>query len=97
MRGRGTWNSVEVDDDEDEEEGGNRALNVAGRSEGGTTTTTTEKAILDDEPDVGSGVAGALRLAMSKGYLEKEESNKPSNSRMAYLQAKNYSIDDKHK
>jgi U4/U6.U5 tri-snRNP-associated protein 1 len=42
-----------------------------------------------------SGVGAALRLAMSKGYLEKEESNRPSNSRFAHLQAKNYSIEDK--
>lgn len=52
-------------------------------------------AILDEEPDVGAGVANALRLALSKGYLEKEEKNRPSNSKMAHLQAKNYSIEDK--
>lgn len=54
-----------------------------------------EVAILDEEPDVGAGVANALRLALSKGYLEKEEHNRPSNSKMAHLQAKNYSIEDK--
>ena len=52
-------------------------------------------AILDEEPDVGSGVGAALKLAVSKGYLEREESNRPSNTRMAHLQAKNYSIEDK--
>lgn len=82
---RGQWNSVQVEEREVVE------LDLTGRPE------VQDKAILDDEPDLGSGVAGALRLAMSKGYLEKEESNKPSNSRMAYLQAKNYSIDDKQK
>lgn len=55
----------------------------------------TEVPILDEEPDVGSGVAAALKLAMSKGYLDKEQNNKPSNSRLAYLQAKHYSIEDK--
>lgn len=55
----------------------------------------TEVAILDEEPDVGLGVGAALKLALSKGYLEKEESNRPSNTRMAHLQAKNYSIEDK--
>jgi U4/U6.U5 tri-snRNP-associated protein 1 len=54
-----------------------------------------DKAILDEEPDVASGVAAALQLAMSKGYIEKEESNRPSNSRFAHLQAQHYSIDDK--
>jgi U4/U6.U5 tri-snRNP-associated protein 1 len=52
-------------------------------------------AILDEEPDIASGVANALKLAMSKGYLEKEESNRPSNTRFAHLQAQHYSIDDK--
>jgi len=54
-----------------------------------------DRAILDEEPDVGAGVANALRLALSKGYLEKEEKNRPSNTKMAHLQAKNYSIEDK--
>lgn len=51
--------------------------------------------ILDEEPDVSTGVGAALKLAMSKGYLDKEQSNRPSNSRLAHLQAKNYSIEDK--
>lgn len=55
----------------------------------------SDVAILDEEPDVSSGMGAALRLALSKGYLEKEESNRPSNTRMAHLQAKNYSIEDK--
>jgi U4/U6.U5 tri-snRNP-associated protein 1 len=54
-----------------------------------------EAPILDEEPDVGMGVAGALRLAVSKGYLEKETFNRPSASRMHHLQAQNYSIEDK--
>lgn len=60
------------------------------------TNTVPEVPILDEEPDVGSGVGAALKLAMSKGYLDKEESNRPSNSRLAYLQAKHYSIEDKN-
>jgi U4/U6.U5 tri-snRNP-associated protein 1 len=54
-----------------------------------------EVPILDVEPDVGVGVAGALCLAVSKGYLEREDMNKPSASRFAHLQAQNYSIEDK--
>ncbi|XP_050428461.1 U4/U6.U5 tri-snRNP-associated protein 1 [Adelges cooleyi] len=57
--------------------------------------TIDSKPILEPEPDLGKGVAGALRLAMSKGYIEKEESARPSASRFAHLQAKNYSIEDK--
>ncbi|PSN34518.1 hypothetical protein C0J52_24454 [Blattella germanica] len=45
--------------------------------------------------EVEIGVAGALRLAVSKGYLEREDMNKPSASRFAHLQAQNYSIEDK--
>lgn len=54
-----------------------------------------EAPILDAEPDLGSGVAGALRLAVSKGYLEKETVSRPSASRFSHLAAQNYSIDDK--
>lgn len=54
-----------------------------------------DTAILDEEPDVAIGVGAALKLAMSKGYIEKEEKNRPSNARYAHLQAKHYSIEDK--
>jgi U4/U6.U5 tri-snRNP-associated protein 1 len=55
-----------------------------------------EAPILEEEPDVSSGVAGALRLAVSKGYLEKDESNRPSISNMNHLKAQNYAIEDKN-
>uniref|UniRef100_A0A0A9WX62 U4/U6.U5 tri-snRNP-associated protein 1 n=2 Tax=Lygus hesperus TaxID=30085 RepID=A0A0A9WX62_LYGHE len=58
-------------------------------------TKQIEGTILDAEPDLGAGVAGALRLAVSKGYLEKETSSRPSASRFSHLAAQNYSIDDK--
>lgn len=54
-----------------------------------------EVQILDEEPDVSTGVGAALKLAMSKGYLDKEQNNRPSNSRFAHLQAQHYSIEDK--
>lgn len=76
----GTWNSVDPD------------LEVIAEDK---SNEMTEVAILDEEPDVGSGMGAALKLALSKGYLEKEELNRPSNTRMAHLQAKNYSIEDK--
>lgn len=76
----GTWNSV------------NPNSEVAPID---TPLELAEVAILDEEPDVGSGMSAALKLALSKGYLEREESNRPSNTRMAHLQAKNYSIEDK--
>lgn len=51
--------------------------------------------ILDEEPDVGSGMAAALKLAMSKGYLEKEEKKRIVISKSAQeLQAQRYTIED---
>lgn len=79
---RGKWNAVDPNDEPKPMEGIQSA-------------ETDDKAILDEEPDVASGVAAALQLAMSKGYIEKEESNRPSNTRFAHLQAQHYSIDDK--
>lgn len=79
-RSTGTWNSVNPD------------LEIIPEDK---SNEMTEVAILDEEPDVGSGMGAALKLALSKGYLEREELNRPSNTRMAHLQAKNYSIEDK--
>lgn len=76
----GTWNSVNPDVEPQPTE---KNLEVA------------EVAILDEEPDVAVGMGAALKLALSKGYLEKEESNRPSNTRLAHLQAQNYAIEDK--
>lgn len=76
----GTWNSVNPDLEPQPTE---------------TNLEVAEVAILDEEPDVSAGMGAALKLALSKGYLEKEESNRPSNTRMAHLQAKNYAIEDK--
>lgn len=56
---------------------------------------TSEVPILDVEPDISSGVAGALKLALSKGYIQTESEKRPSASRFAHLQAQNYSIEDK--
>lgn len=81
----GTWNSV---DPQFETRGMDEVVNIS-------DDELSDVAILDEEPDVGTGIGNALRLAMSKGYLEKEDQNRPSNTKMAHLQAKNYSIEDK--
>ena len=50
--------------------------------------------ILDEEPDLQSGVAAAIKLASNKGYWETEEkSTKASN--MKHLECQNYTIEDK--
>lgn len=80
----------------DGEEGDGRgAWNTVQLDEAVTEPVALEAAILDAEPSLGQGVGGALRLAMSKGYLQKEDTNRPSASRFAHLQAQNYSIEDK--
>ncbi|KAG5674371.1 hypothetical protein PVAND_004345 [Polypedilum vanderplanki] len=82
MDKRGKWNTVDPNEEPK-------------LAEGVPIVEPEDVAILDEEPDIGAGVANALKLAMSKGYLEKEETNRPSNSRFAHLQAQHYSIDDK--
>uniref|UniRef100_A0A182P4M4 U4/U6.U5 tri-snRNP-associated protein 1 n=1 Tax=Anopheles epiroticus TaxID=199890 RepID=A0A182P4M4_9DIPT len=77
----GAWNSVNTEQEQEDNRGDLKVEEVA---------------ILDEEPDVALSVAGALKLAQSKGYLEREESNRPSNARFAHLQAQNYSIEDKN-
>lgn len=81
----GKWNSVTD----------NPVLNEKNLPLAIVSQQATEVAILDEEPDVASGMGAALKLALSKGYLEKEDNARPSSTRMAYLQAKNYSIEDK--
>ncbi|CAL4094493.1 unnamed protein product, partial [Meganyctiphanes norvegica] len=51
--------------------------------------------ILEEEPDAAIGVANALKLAMQKGYLEKDQRKGASNAALQHLQALNYSIEDK--
>ncbi|XP_034947185.1 U4/U6.U5 tri-snRNP-associated protein 1 [Chelonus insularis] len=84
----------EVMDHEDEDDG-RGAWNTVKLDEQVREPVALEAAILDAEPSLGQGLAGALKLAMSKGYLQKEDTNRPSASRFAHLQAQNYSIEDK--
>ncbi|XP_063362502.1 U4/U6.U5 tri-snRNP-associated protein 1 [Cydia amplana] len=53
-------------------------------------------AALAAEPALGPGVAGALQLALSKGYLERAGAQPQPRSALAHLlQARHYSIEDK--
>ncbi|XP_023236916.1 U4/U6.U5 tri-snRNP-associated protein 1-like [Centruroides sculpturatus] len=51
--------------------------------------------ILEEEPDVSCGLAGALALAMKKGYLEQESKKLSSAPRPSQLQAQTYTIEEK--
>ena len=53
------------------------------------------KPILEEEPDVSHGLAGALQLAMKKGYLDKEIKKGNISAKTSSLQAKNYTIEEK--
>ncbi|PVD26301.1 hypothetical protein C0Q70_13972 [Pomacea canaliculata] len=58
--------------------------------------TGEEKSVLEEEPIVTESVGAALKLAMKKGYLENEPVKKPSSApKHSYIQAQNYSIEDK--
>lgn len=53
--------------------------------------------ILEEEPNVAQGVAGALKLALKKGYIEDESKNNPAAVKtLQDLQAKNYQIEEKY-
>lgn len=81
---RGTWNEVDMDAADNDSHS---------RPE---IETIQEHPILEEEPDVAKGVAGALVLAMKKGYLEKEETKKGAlSARTAALQAQSYTIEEK--
>jgi len=81
MEERGKWNEVEIDE---------TPVDI-------TREPEIEKApILEEEPEVGPGIAGALKLAMKKGYLEQEKRKPSAAPRMKHLMAKNYSIEDKN-
>lgn len=71
------------------------AWNEVGIDETPAPLTTDEMPILEEEPDAGQGLAGALSLAIQKGYLEKEEKKKKAGTGMQHLVAQNYSIEDK--
>ncbi|KAG1700066.1 U4/U6.U5 tri-snRNP-associated protein 1 [Nymphon striatum] len=55
-----------------------------------------EGPILEEEPVVGLGIAGALQLATQKGYLDKEVKKATMSAKQANLQATNYTIEDKN-
>lgn len=87
---------MEIEENEEIDEGGKwNAVDLNRVIQERAPVAIIETPILDEEPDVGSGVGAALKLAMSKGYLDKEENNRPSNTRLAHLQAQHYSIEDK--
>lgn len=48
--------------------------------------------ILEEEPDASKGVANALKLAIKKGYLEKNNLTKSANAALQHLRAIHYRL-----
>lgn len=72
------------------------AWNEVGIDEKPVEIKKEDAPILEEEPDVSVGVAGALKLAMKKGYLDKESKKVVSAPRHSQLQAASYTIEDKN-
>jgi len=85
LQERGGWNVLEKDAGSDD----SMDIDNQDGADNGTV-------ILDEEPVAGSGMGAALKLAMSKGYLEKEETKRITISKSGQeLQAQRYTIEDK--
>ena len=86
--------SEDDDDDDDPMEGSGRRFKRDAFSS--LIEEDSKKAvILDEEPDIQTGIAAAIRLASNKGYWETEDkATKASN--LKHLEAKHYTIEDKN-
>ena len=100
---RGHWEEVgggSSNEEGDNSGGDNMELDSGDEEwvEGGNNAGTKKRrsAILDEEPDLQTGVAAAIKLAESKGYWEKDDT-KQKGANLKHLLAKNYTIDDKIK
>lgn len=72
---RGTWNEVEIDE---------TPVDITRPAD------AEESTILEQEPDVAVGIAGALKVAMNKGYLDKEDMKRGGPSKMRHLQVSEF-------
>ncbi|XP_022087615.1 U4/U6.U5 tri-snRNP-associated protein 1-like [Acanthaster planci] len=65
--------------------------------EGITYTGDVAGPVLEEEPTVQTGIAGALNLAVKKGYIETEFIKAPLKSKKGEdLEAKNFTVEDKN-
>ncbi|KAK2184318.1 hypothetical protein NP493_270g02022 [Ridgeia piscesae] len=56
---------------------------------------TEVKAVLQEEPTINEGLAGALKLAKQKGFLDEKPKKLTGASKVSSLKSLNYSIEDK--
>ncbi len=93
---RGRQHSSDSEEMNDAEETRPSTSNVHGESE--VNESDDDENVLDDEPVVDRGLASALRLAVSKGYLVKEKQNarfiKTKNA--IEMESKNFTVEEKN-
>nr|XP_046917519.1 U4/U6.U5 tri-snRNP-associated protein 1-like [Dermatophagoides farinae] len=92
------WNEVDM---KTEDNGGNTSDDDDNDdkpydADDGDKNSKIHQPILEEEPDVSKGIAGALKLAMTKGYLDKETSKSFGATRAtSIIQAQSYTIEEK--
>lgn len=91
---RNNWNEVDIkmEDEEVAEE-----MKSPSRYHDESADEYESKPILEEEPDVSVGVAGALKLAMNKGYLDKESKKQAGTNPASAsdISAQAYTIEEK--
>lgn len=91
LKYRNNWNEVDIEMEEEPEE-----ERFESDSPGGGGGDYQSQPILEEEPDVSVGVAGALKLAMNKGYLDKESAKPMGANRVSsVISAQAYTIEEK--
>ena len=89
---KGDWRQVDLDAEEED------AYQTKSSSSGSSSQKSRRKVlksvpILEEEPDASQGVAAALRLAMNKGYLDKEVTKSAPQKKA--IEAASYTIEEK--
>ncbi|KAI2806151.1 hypothetical protein RDWZM_009283 [Blomia tropicalis] len=91
---RNNWNEVDIKMEEDEDGIGNRSHSIS-PTDDQYYGTYESKPILEEEPDASVGVAGALKLALNKGYLDKNSNKSGGANSSSSISAQAYTIEEK--
>lgn len=91
---RNNWNEVDIKMEEDEDGMGNRSHSIS-PTDDQYYGTYESKPILEEEPDASVGVAGALKLALNKGYLDKNSNKSGGANSSSSISAQAYTIEEK--
>lgn len=88
---KGDWRQVDLDAEEDDAY--QSKSSSSGSSQKSRRKVVKSVPILEEEPDASQGVAAALRLAMNKGYLDKEVTKSAPQKKA--IEAVSYTIEEK--